>query len=46
MKHRIMTPKYLVNLKKIKDLEYIKNGKEDIRIGALTTLDTIKESGK
>ena len=44
MSKRVMTPKYLVNIKEIKDLEYIKNGKDDLRIGALTTLNSIKES--
>ena len=44
MKQRITTPKQLVSLKEIKDLEYIDNGNGDLRIGALTTLDSIEES--
>ncbi|MDY6861904.1 MAG: xanthine dehydrogenase family protein subunit M [Thermodesulfobacteriota bacterium] len=44
MKHRMVTPKHLVSLKEIKALEYIKNGKGDIRIGALTTLHSIEGS--
>ena len=44
MSKRLVTPKYLVNLKEIKGLEYIKNGKENLRIGALTTLNSIEES--
>ena len=44
MKNRILTPKYLVDIKEIKGLDHIKNGKEDLRIGALTTLNSIEES--
>ena len=34
----------VVNIKGIKGLEYIKNGKGDVRIGALTPLSSIEES--
>ncbi|MDY6861475.1 MAG: FAD binding domain-containing protein [Thermodesulfobacteriota bacterium] len=44
MKQKIITPKYLVDLKEIRDLKYIKNGNEELRIGALTTLNEIEES--
>ena len=44
MKQRVVTPKYLVNLNKIPDLDYIKNGENGLRIGPLTTLDTIEKS--
>jgi len=44
MKNRILAPKYLIDIKDIKGLEYIKNGTGDLRIGALTTLNSIEES--
>ncbi len=44
MKQGRIPPKCLVNIKRIKGLAYIKNGKEDISIGALTTLNSIEES--
>lgn len=44
MKQRVVTPKYLINLKKIPDLDYISNGKDGLRIGPLTTLDSIEKS--
>ena len=37
MKQRVVTPAYLVNLKTIRDLDYIREEKGSIRIGALTT---------
>jgi len=42
MKHRLLTPKYLLNLKGL-GLDFIEEGKEGLRIGALTRLvDIIK----
>jgi len=44
MKQRRLTPRILVELKRIKGLDHINNGKGDIRIGALTTLSAIEAS--
>jgi len=44
MKQRVITPKYLVNLKEIEGLDYIEDGDGHLRIGALTTLNSIEES--
>ncbi|MDY6974486.1 MAG: xanthine dehydrogenase family protein subunit M, partial [Thermodesulfobacteriota bacterium] len=44
MKNRILTPGYLVDIKEIQGLDYIKNGKGDLRIGVLTTLNSIEAS--
>jgi len=44
MKQRRITPAVVVNIKEIKGLEYIKNGKGGLRIGALTPLSSIEES--
>jgi 4-hydroxybenzoyl-CoA reductase subunit beta len=46
MKQRRSNPKYLLNLKTIRDLAYIVYQKQDdvLRIGALTTLDAIAAS--
>ncbi|SPD74149.1 putative 4-hydroxybenzoyl-CoA reductase, beta subunit [uncultured Desulfobacterium sp.] len=44
MKQRRITPAVVVNIKGIKGLEYIENGKGDVRIGALTPLNSIEES--
>jgi 4-hydroxybenzoyl-CoA reductase subunit beta len=44
MKQRRLSPMYLVDIKGIKDLDHIENGKGGIRIGALTTLSTIEAS--
>jgi 4-hydroxybenzoyl-CoA reductase subunit beta len=38
MKHRVECPPILVNIKRIADLDYIRQGNGDIRIGALTSL--------
>jgi 4-hydroxybenzoyl-CoA reductase subunit beta len=38
MKHRVECPPVLVNIKRIADLDYIRQDNEDIRIGALTPL--------
>ena len=43
MKHRLLTPKYLLNLKGL-ELDFIEEGKEGLRIGALTRLTTIIKS--
>jgi 4-hydroxybenzoyl-CoA reductase subunit beta len=44
MKHRLLTPKYLLNLKGLAELDFIKEGKEGVRIGALTRLTDIIKS--
>jgi len=45
MKHRKARPRYLVNIKKIPDLVYIVHDeREGLRIGALTTIQTIRNS--
>lgn len=44
MKQKRITPAVVVNIKGIKGLEYIKNGKGDVKIGALTPLSSIEES--
>ena len=47
MKQRRCVPKYLVNLKGIRDMGYISaDGDGALRIGALATLDVIAESGR
>lgn len=43
MKDRVATPQYLINLKTIPGLSYIKEEKGGFRIGALTTLTEIEE---
>ncbi|TAK06192.1 xanthine dehydrogenase family protein subunit M [bacterium] len=43
MKDRVVTPQYLINLKTIPGLNYIKEEKSGFRIGALTTLTEIEE---
>jgi len=44
MKHRVIRPKRLINLKKIPKLAYIINGKNGLRIGALATLHDLASS--
>ena len=45
MKHRRMLPGYLVNIKKIPDLNTIRYDEhEGLRSGALTTIQTIRNS--
>ncbi|MFB0535746.1 MAG: xanthine dehydrogenase family protein subunit M [Anaerolineae bacterium] len=44
MKQRLLTPKYLLNLKGLAELDFIKDGKEGLRIGALTRLTTLIKS--
>jgi 4-hydroxybenzoyl-CoA reductase subunit beta len=44
MKQRRLTPKIVVNIKEAGDLAYIKDGKKNVRIGALTRLSSIEES--
>jgi 4-hydroxybenzoyl-CoA reductase subunit beta len=41
MKHRVECPPKIVNIKKIANLDYIKQDNGDVRIGALTTLKRI-----
>jgi xanthine dehydrogenase YagS FAD-binding subunit len=43
MKDRVATPDYLVNLKTVPGLSYIKEERSGFRIGALTTLTDIEE---
>jgi len=46
MKQRVCTPQYLINIKKIKDLDSIKYDEVDgLRIGCLTTLNAIAGHG-
>ena len=44
MKHRVIEPKQVINLKTIPKLATISNGKGGLRIGALTTLHDIASS--
>lgn len=44
MKERVAAPQYLINLKTIPGLNYIKEEKSGFRIGALTTLSEIEEN--
>lgn len=45
MKNRMMLPSYLISIKNIPDLDYVRyDEKEGLRIGALTTLEAIKVS--
>jgi len=44
MKQRLLTPKYLLNLKSLAELDFIEEGKEGLRIGALTRLTNIIKS--
>jgi 4-hydroxybenzoyl-CoA reductase beta subunit len=44
MKQRLLTPKYLLNLKGLGELDFVKEDKESLRIGALTKLTTLLKS--
>jgi len=44
MKQRIKTPKYLVGLNNVDELNYISENGNEIRIGATTRLETIEKS--
>ena len=44
MKHQVIRPKQVINLKTIPKLAYISNGKGGLRIGTLTTLHSIASS--
>lgn len=45
MKHRRILPRYLINAKKIPGLDYIRHdGEKGLRIGALTTIEDIKNA--
>jgi 4-hydroxybenzoyl-CoA reductase subunit beta len=44
MKHRVIKPNQVVNLKTIQKLAYISNGKDGLKIGTLTTLHDIASS--
>ncbi|MEW6376695.1 MAG: FAD binding domain-containing protein, partial [Thermodesulfobacteriota bacterium] len=44
MKHRVIQPKRVISLKGIPNLAYISNGKDSLRIGALTTLHDLASS--
>ena len=44
MRHRLIAPKYLINLKGLPELDYIKELSGELKIGALTTHRTIETS--
>ena len=45
MKHRLIAPEYLIDIKSLSDLDYIKfNKKEGLRIGALATHRAVEKS--
>lgn len=45
MKHRKAVPRYLINIKRVPDLNHIRYDHSDgLRIGALTTIESIKDS--
>jgi len=44
MKHRVIKPRRVLNLKTIPKLKYISNAKNGLRVGALTTLHEIASS--
>ncbi len=44
MKHRVIVPKRIINLKTIPKLDHITEGKDGLRIGALSTLHDIASS--
>ncbi len=44
MKHRVIQPKRVINLKTIPKLAYISEGKDGLKIGALTTLHDLASS--
>jgi carbon-monoxide dehydrogenase medium subunit len=45
MKHRLISPEYIIDIKGLSDLDYIKfDGKEGLKIGALTTHRSLEKS--
>ena len=44
LKQRIFTPDYIINIKNLKELEYIRDGGNSLKIGALTTHRAIETS--
>lgn len=44
MKQKVIIPHYIVNIKRISDLDYISEDKDCIKIGALATLSNIENS--
>jgi len=44
LKHRLISPRYIINLKGISELEYIKEGADSLRIGALTSQRAVETS--
>jgi aerobic carbon-monoxide dehydrogenase medium subunit len=45
MKHRLLTPEYVIDIKNLSDLDYIRfDAKEGLKIGALTTHRSIEKS--
>lgn len=44
MKFRALTPKWIINLKRIPNLDYIRQEAGELRIGALTTISDLKAS--
>jgi carbon-monoxide dehydrogenase medium subunit len=44
MKQGLVAPKYLIDIKGVTELAYIKDGKDELKIGAITTHRTIEKS--
>jgi carbon-monoxide dehydrogenase medium subunit len=44
LKHRVISPEYLIGIKTLRELEYLTNNKDTINIGALTTHQAIEAS--
>jgi len=44
MKHRLIMPEYVIDIKGLSDLDYIKEDAEGVKIGALTTHRTLEKS--
>lgn len=44
MKQRLLSPRYVINLKSVPDLTYIKEGEKGLRIGALATHRMLESS--
>ncbi|MBN2244372.1 MAG: FAD binding domain-containing protein, partial [Candidatus Aminicenantes bacterium] len=43
-RREIKPPQYLVDIKNIRKLDYIKSGRDGLKIGALTTINTVESS--
>jgi len=44
LRQGFITPKYLISIKRIKELDYIAEDKDCVRIGAITTENTVEKS--